>query len=670
MKRSRQSLPVRRAALLVLLATFVLAGSAAAQGLADSDTESASDDLKKMSLEALMEVEVTSVSRQPEKLLEAPSAIQVITGEDIHRYGAQRIPEALRLASNLDVAQKNSHDWGISARGFNTELSNKLLVMIDGRTVYTPLYSGVIWAAQDYLLEDLDRIEVVSGPGGTLWGANAVNGVISIISKSARDTQGLYAEGGGGNLLENFAAVRYGGKVGANTFYRVYAKHFSRDDEVLPDGRPFADSWFRNQAGFRIDSEGTNGNTFTLQGDIHGGEDGLQTGGENDVSGHNLLARWHRSSSPDSEITLQTYYDRTHFDSIVPAFVVDGNPLAPSGTFSDDLHTFDVDFQHRLRAGQRNRVVWGFGYRFTHNEIGNAPALGFFPAELDHNLFSAFVQNEFVVNDDLALIAGTKVEHNDYTGVEWEPSVRMQWTRTPTQTWWAAVSRAVRTPSRIDRDLSQPAPPNFVLLTGGENFASENVLAYEAGWRGRFGSTFDAAVSLFYNEYDDVRSTTFNPVTLFPLTFENDLEGETHGIELRGTWQARDWWRLHAGYALLREELRIEPGGTDINAALNETSDPEHRISLRSSMDLPQRFMLDWMARWVSERPGHDGPTPGELDAYAELDARLAWQASDRLELALIGQNLLHDQHGEYGFPTAVRAEIQRSVWAKASWRY
>jgi len=656
---------LHRGRCLVLGASLLVAVSTLAQ-----TPEPPVSSLKNMSLEQLMDVEVTSVSRAPEKLLEAASAIEVITNEEIRRSGATTLPEALRLADNLDVAQKNSHDWGISARGFNTELANKLLVMIDGRTVYTPLFSGVIWDTQDVLLADVDRIEVISGPGGTLWGANAVNGVINIISRNARDTQGLYLETGGGDVLRDFIAARYGGKLAPDAYFRVYGKLFDRGHEVLPNGSSFSDSWNKRQGGFRVDAAPSQRDALTLQGDVDSGRDDLQTGGQDHTSGLNVLGRWVRTMSGDSGLELHVYYDRTHLQQPEPPLLIGGNPATPAGTFRDDLDTWDLDFQHRFHPAEKHHVVWGLGYRLTDDRVGNAPALGFFPTNLRRNLFSGFIQDAIALRSDLTLTIGTKIEHNDYTGFEVEPNIRMQWNRTKRQTIWAAVSRAVRTPSRIDRDLSEAVPPYFVILAGNPDFSSEDVLAYEAGWRAQLGARADAALSAFYNQYADLRSTAFNPVTVFPLQFENDLEGQTHGLELSGNLQAQSWWRLHLGYALLREHLHVRPGGTDINNALNETSDPEQRAQLRSSMDLPKRTTLDATLRWVDIRPSHNGSVPGSLPGYIELDARAGWQMTDRLELALVGQNLLHDHHPEYGFPTAIRAEIRRSLYATAVWRY
>jgi iron complex outermembrane receptor protein len=637
---------------------------------AANDSLSSIGELKQLNVEELMNVQVTSVSRHPEKLIETASAIQVITQEDIRRSGATSIPEALRLADNLQVAQKNSHDWAISARGFNTNLGNKLLVMIDGRTVYTPLYSGVFWDAQDYLLEDIDRIEVISGPGGTLWGANAVNGVINIITKSAKDTQGLYAEGGGGSQPQEFGGVRYGGTVGAETQFRAYAKYFDRRDEVLGNGNPETDAWRQGRAGFRVDSQATSRDRLTVQGDYYDGHENVQTGGTGDASGQNLLGRWTRVFSDESDMALQTYLDQTHLADPFPPLSAGGRQFSPAGFLYDDLTTYDLDFQHRFPIGARNHVVWGLGYRLTHDAVIDAPAVGFFPAVLRQNLYSAFVQDEINLRRNLSFTLGTKLEHNDYTGFEFEPSARLSWTLSPNQALWSAISRAVRTPSRIDHDLSEGTPPYLVVLKGSSDFTSEAMIAYELGYRAQLNSKLSTSLSGFYNQYNDVRSTSITPRTLLPFFFANNLEGHTYGLEFSGDYEISESWSLHAGYTLLREHLTVERGAFDLSGARNETADPEHQFSIRSSVVLPKRVELAAGLRWVDTLHTNNGPTPGTVPSYFELETRLAWHATDRLELSLVGQNLLHNHHPEYGFPDPTRPEIQRSAYGKVAWSY
>jgi iron complex outermembrane recepter protein len=632
---------------------------------------------KKMSLEELMDQEVTSVAKQPQLLGQAPAAIQVVTGDAIRRSGAASLPEALRLADNLDVAQLSSSQWDISARGFNTSgFSDKLLVLMDGRSIYTPLLAGVIWNMQDYLLEDIDRIEVISGPGGTLWGANAMNGVINITSKSARDTQGLYVEAGGGNWLQDFTAVRYGGALASNVFYRVYGKYFDRDAEVYPDGTSAHDSWNRGQGGFRIDADGSAENQFTLQGDIFDGDNYSTPAGEGtpnaegNSGGGNLLGRWTHTFSDDADISLQLYYDRTHLEA---PFQSAG--AIPAGPLIEDLDTYDLDFQNRFPLGMWNKIVWGFGYRFTHDDVQDAPLVAFLPNTLDQNLFNAFVQDEIKLHENIFLTLGTKVEHNDYTGFEVEPSARIQWNITDRQMIWGAVSRAVRTPSRYDRNLSEPSPAYGTFLTGNSSFESETLLAYEVGYRAQLSRRLSGSLSAFYNDYNNLRSLSFTPPTFVPLYWGNNLEGDTYGFELSADYQILDWWRLHGGYDFLKENIHVKPGQTDLYNGLGETADPKNQIFLRSSMDLPGRTELDAGLRWIDTVHNNNGGAAGTVPSYAEMDVRVAWHATKNLEFSIVGQNLLHDQHAEAGYsgPTKIpptQEQIVRSVYGKVTWRF
>ena len=629
---------------------------------------------KKMSLEELMDQEVTSVAKQPEPYREAPAAIQVVTSDDIHRSGASSLPEALRLANNLDVAQQSSSQWDISARGFNPSgFSDKMLVLMDGRTLYTPLLAGVIWNMQDYLLEDIDRIEVISGPGGTLWGANAVNGVINIMSKSAKDTQGLYVEGGGGSWLQDFGAVRYGGTLTTNVYYRVYGKYFDRGPEVYADGNSAIDSWNRGQGGFRIDTDFASQNQFTLQGDIFGGDNNSTPGGEGTPNaegtsgGGNILGRWTHTYSDDSDMSLQLYYDRTHLGA---PFQSAG--AIPAGTLVDDLDTYDLDFRNRFPLGTWNNIVWGFGYRFTHDVVQDAPLVAFLPNTLDQNLYNGFVQDEIKLRENVFLTLGTKLEHNDYTGYEYEPSVRIQWNVTDRQMIWGAISRAVRTPSRYDRDLFEPSPAYGTFLgTNNSTFQSETVIAYELGYRAQFGKKVSGSLSTFYNDYDNLRSLT-NSAGGAPYFFANGLRADTYGFELSADYQILDWWRLHGGYDFLKENIYTKSGQTDLSHGLAETADPENQVFLRSSMDLPWRTELDTSFRWIDTvHTGSLGATtPGTVPSYAEMDVRLAWHATKNLEISVVGQNLLHDQHAEAGSPGPTQEQIVRGVYGKIAYRW
>lgn len=652
---------------LILMTACLSAPLPAAHAAAAESRDLSVNALKKMSLEELMNIQVVSVSRSPEKLSDATSSVQVITREDIRRAGATSLPEALRLASNLQVAQKNSHDWAISARGFNTDLANKLLVMIDGRTVYTPLFSGVFWNAQDYPLEDIDHIEVISGPGGTLWGANAVNGVINIITRRARDTQGLYLDAGGGSGLQDFADARYGGAIGSHVNYRVYAKYLDRDSNVFANGSDADDAWRMAQGGFRADSSWT-ADRITWQGDVYSNSNDTALDNRGRMRGVNTLGRWSHTLGNGSQTRLQLYYDHTHLDDPLGPYVINNITLAPAGILTDALDTYDIDFQHHVKLMQHHDVVWGLGYRHTHDEVGNTAALAFYPPVLDQSLYSGFIQDEVALSKQVSVTLGTKLEHNDYTGFELEPSVHLKWNINPQHMMWGAVSRAVRSPSRVDRDLSEPAA-GLVVLKGSKDFVSETVMAYEAGYRMQAGQRLIASLSTYYNDYQHVRSTSITPATLIPFYFANNLKGYTYGVELSGTWQAASWWRLRFGYSYLHENLRVTPGQFDLSNAQNETADPANQVMLRSMFDLPHQVQLDAALRWIDTLHINNGPVLGVVPSYFEADVRAGWHITSRLDIALIAHNLLHAHHPEYGFPDANRIEATRSIIGKVTWR-
>jgi len=604
--------------------------------------------LKKLSLDELQAIEVTSVSKRPEKLSETASAIQLITADDIRRSGAASLPEALRLASNLQVAQVDSRQWAISARGFNSTSSNKLLVLIDGRAVYTPLYAGVFWDAQDTLLEDIDRIEVISGPGATLWGANAVNGVINIITKTAKDSQGLLVTGGGGSELHGVGGMRYGGTLGAHIQFRAYGKYFDRDSSALPVGHQATDAWNMGQEGFRLDWDASPANSVSVQGDVYDGRIAQLGTKHVGVSGGNMLARWSQTFSKDSDLSLQMYYDRTHRD--IPA------------SFAEILNTYDAEFQHHFHPSGRHDVVWGLGYRSSSDDVGNSAALAFLPAQVTRRWFNGFVQDEVPLGDRLRLTLGTKIEHNDYTGVEWGPGSRLAWTLPRRQLLWGAISRAVRTPSRIDRELLTPGVPPF-LLTGGPNFVSETLVAYEVGYRSEPHERLSLTVATFYNDYDHIRSLEqVKPPAPIPLVIANGQAGTSYGAELTADYRVTDWWRIQTGYSGLHLDLGPKPGSTDKTFGSSESHTPNHQEFLRQSLDLPARLQVDVGFRYVGQIVNQTVP------AYGELEARLAWQARPALELSLVGQNLLHDRHAEFGVPST-RKEAERGVYGKVVWR-
>jgi iron complex outermembrane receptor protein len=612
--------------------------------------DTAAQALKRMSIEQLMTLEVTSVSKRPERLGQTASAIQVITQDDIRGSGASSLPEALRLASNLQVAQLDSRQWAISARGFNSTSANKLLVLIDGRTVYTPLFSGVFWDVQEVPLADIDRIEVISGPGATLWGANAVNGVINVITKDAKDTPGLLLSGGGGTELPGFGTARYGGALGARARYRIYGSRFARDPSVLPSGQDAPDDWHLGQGGFRLDWDASTVSRVTLQGDLYDGRIDQLSPGDIAVSGGNVVAKWGRTISETSDLTAQLYYDRTHRN--IP------------GTFGEDLDMYDVELQHQARLGARHDLVWGLGYRLMNDNVANTTALAFLPAHVARQWFTGFVQDEIaLVPNRLHVALGTKVEHNNYTGFEIQPSGRVNWTVSPSATLWAAVSRAVRTPSRIDREFFVPGQPPY-FLAGGPGFHSEEELAYELGYRHQHGS-FALSAATFYSRYHGLRSLEqVNPPAATPIVIGNGQDGESYGAELSAAYWLTPRWRVRAGYTELRVHIWPNPGSTDTSRGLTESQTPDHQLFVHSSVDLPAHVRLDAGLRAVGEIARRQVPS------YEELNARLSWQPTARLDLSIIGQNLLNPRHVEFGAPGPTRREIQRGVYGLLEWRF
>jgi iron complex outermembrane receptor protein len=630
---------LRKSRPLVALAVAGFTAGTAANAAPDADA------LKMLSFDELSNIEVTSVSKRSQKLVETAAAIEVITQNDIQRAGATNLPEALRLAGNLELAQINAAQWMISARGFNAPLSNKMLVLVDGRTVYTPLFSGVFWEAQDVLLEDVDRIEVISGPGATVWGANAVNGVINITTKSARDTQGLYLEAGGGDVLAEGAA-RYGGAISENTQFRAYGKYAERESTVSAAGVDPGNDVRHAQGGFRLDSVTPGGDLLTLQGDLY--ENTIDVPPQQIVSrGANVLGRWSRKLSDDSEFKLQAYVDRTHRDS--------------PGSYEDWITTYDLDFQQQLALGTRHKIVWGAGYRQVRDDF-HSRSIGLRPERVSLETSSAFVQDEIALAPDrLHLTVGTKIEDNDYTGVVWQPGVRLSWQLRDRQMLWSAISRALRTPARLDRGYY--APPVFL---GSPDLQSEKLIAYELGYRVQPHERVSLSVAGYYNDYDDIRSVEpANPPAPLPVEFLNGQKGESYGAELNAEYRVTDAWRLRASISELRLAIRPKPGSFDLTFGQAEAADSKHHALLRSSMDLARNLQLDATLRYVSRLENLLVAVPG----YSELDLRLAWLASGHLEVAVVGQNLLHARHPEIGVPS-VRQELERSVYARISWRY
>lgn len=635
-----------------------------------------SSELKILSLEQIMDVEIWSVSKKEEKASEAAAAVYVITQDDIRRSGALNIPEALRLAPGVQVARLNSHEWAISARGFTAPTSTKLQVLIDGRSVYSPLFSGVFWDVQDTLMEDIDRIEVIRGPGATLWGANAVNGVVNVITKSAKDTQGTLVTAGGGTEEKVFGGFRYGGSYKEDVHYRIYGKGFARDSMVLPSGRSSAEEWQQGQGGFRVDWDLSSVSMLTLQGDAYAGRvwetrplvftnppGSAISHDRTDLKGANVLGRWTRTLGEDSSFQAQMYYDRIH--RTIPR------------VFEEDRDIYDLDLQHRVPLGERHDLVYGIGYNATKDVAQNTPSIGWDPPSRLLQVFSAFAQDDItLIPDKLRLTIGSKFEHNSFTGFEYQPSGRIAWFPATNHTVWSAISRAVRTPSRLDRDfvshgsLGTPFPPgSYSEVLGSEQFESEDLLALELGYRVQPHPRVTLDLATFYNIYDNLRTVQFGSpntvggVTVLPLSIGNLMEGETYGGELAVGYQLVDRWRLSAGYTLLLEHLRIKSGSPPLTTGSGEGNDPVHQFFIRSFVNLPAHFEFDTSVRYVDQLPHPVVPS------YLTFDARLGWSPSERWELSLVGQNLLEKRHREFGTGPLAR-EVERSVYGKVTLRF
>jgi iron complex outermembrane recepter protein len=627
----------------VSIALGALWACAGAAGVARA-RETSNVDVYELSIEELMNSEVTSVSLRPQPLSRAPAAIDVITAEAIHRSGAQSLPEVLRLARNLEVAQIDAQRYAISARGFNSyEASNKLLVLIDGRSVYTPLYSGVFWDQQHVPLDDIERIEVVSGPGGTLWGANAVNGVINIITKDASETQGLFAEAFAGSNDQRLDA-RYGGSFGHSGRFRVFASGFALGPTLTLAGDDANDDWNGLQGGFRADWGGAE-NAFMVQGALYA--DDLDAGGSRE--GGHLQARWRRALDDGSSVELQSYYSGEQRDAAL---------RATPGTF-DSLATWDISLQHNTQLGQSHQVVWGVGYRVVDSEFINTlnPA-GFDEPRRTLETANVFVQDEIALRDDLALTLGLKLEDHDFTGLEYMPNVRMAWRPSDDVMVWGAISRAVRTPSRIDEELTFVGFPGFITTF---TFESEELLAYELGLRFQPTANSTLSATLYRHDYDKLRTSTLSPPAPggFPVFVGNGLEGEIYGLELWGDVAVSDDWRLSAGLTLLDSEFRTEPLSSDVNGS---GDDPGYQFFLRSQANLSPSVTLDLHLRAVEE------PAP-LVPAYVELDARMGWRLNERVEIALAGRNLLDEAHPE-SFDIAPLLQARRSVQLSARLSY
>jgi iron complex outermembrane recepter protein len=636
----------------LLLALAAAAGCCAAAAAELPTTRELAD----LSLEQLANLEVTSVSKKAERLSDAPASIFVITADDIRRSGVTSLPEALRLAPNLQVAQVSSSNYNIQARGINNNSANKLLVLIDGRSVYTPLFSGVFWDVQDVMLEDVERIEVISGPGGTLWGVNAVNGVINVITKSANATQGGLLSAGAGNRGSD-GALRYGAPLGADGHIRVYAKYFDRDHGSNARGIAINDGWSKAQAGFRADWNRANDQVM-VQGNAYRGTVGQPLPGSivtNDpfalapipISGVNLTGRWAHQLDGGSEVALQAYFDRT--ERTIPP------------VFAEKLDIVDVQLQHSMQWTAAYSLVWGGEYRYGMDRVTNSDVFAFLPAHLDQKWSSLFAQGEAKLRDDLELTLGARLERNDYTGVEFLPGVRLGWKIAADHLLWSAISRTVRAPSRLDRDAFVPGKPPF-LLDGGPDSRSEVAKVYEVGYRGQPFGKISYSVTAFHAQYDHLHTQEIAP-SRTSLVFANGMEARTTGVEMWGAWQAASWWRLAAGFTGQRERLQRKPGSNDTVSVGSAGRDPAHTWLVRSSMNLPANAEIDVTVRGVAALANPN------VSSYSTLDLRLGWRPRPDLELSLSARNLADGGHGEFT-SAQYRIEIGRSICAGFRWDF
>jgi iron complex outermembrane receptor protein len=638
--------------------------------------------LKTLTLEELSTIEVTTPSKEPVKAIQTPSAIYVITGEDIRRSGATSIPEALRLAPGVEVARIDGNKWSIGVRGFGSRLTRSVLVLIDGRTVYTTLFDGTYWEVQNTPMDDIDRIEVIRGPGGTIWGPNAVNGVIDIITKDAKETQEMRVSAGGGNEEQGFLNFRFGGGNGKDFSYRVYGMGFTRSPEDHPDGKNF-DDWRMGQAGFRMDWSRNNRDTFNLQGDLYDEEAGERVQAISYtqpysqivdanalLSGGNIMGRWKRILSEGNDIQVQVYYDRVN---------------RHEANFGETRNTFDVDFLQRLRLPARQQVSWGLGARIDPvHDIEVVSGLTFVPNQRTDYLLTGFLQDEIdLVNNRLSLTLGAKLLRTNFTtGINLEPSAQLLWTPSETQTVWAAFTHAVRTPSDAEENFNLSGyitttangTPYFARFNANPNFAPEQLNGYELGYRRVLGSKLYVDVAGFYNHYHDLFSEDFAgptfletspapPHFLLPAQFRNGLLGTTKGVEISPEWRPADFWRLRGSYSYLHMNLEKAPNSGDVGTAPGIVgSSPQHQVTIQSAFDLSKKLQLDLTYRYVSALPGQMVP------AYSTGDARIGWRIGRQFELSLAGRNLFQPSHAESGGDPGPLVGIKRSVYAKLTW--
>lgn len=642
-------------------------------------------DLTQLSIENLMNMEVTSVSKKEQKLSRTAAAVFVITRENIRNSGATNIPDLLRMVPGLQVAQINSNTWAITARGFDGQYSNKLLVLVDGRTVYSPIFSGTFWDSQSLLLENIERIEVIRGPGATVWGANAVNGVINITTKKAADTRGAQVTAGGGTSEQAFGTARYGGSIGSATSYRVDGGGFNGGHLPNLAGQNGEDDWHNFQGGFRVDAQASPKDSLTFEGDAYSGSKGEMVETIASISppmnavlnlrdrfsGWDVVSSWDHVASPHSETNLQINFD--HSDR-------------GDTTYGTGLSTLGIDFRHHVGWGDRQDFVWGLGYLMTTDELATTFRIAFTPPELTRQLFSSFVQDEIALQPDrLYLTVGAKLEHNDFTGFGFLPTVRIAWIVNERNMFWAAVSRALRTPSQSDRDIRVnqsvfPGPGNLPVLVsifGSPTRQDERLNAFEAGYRAEITKRLSFDGTVFYNDYDNLVSV--EPGTPFletvpapahlviPNVLSNLLYGETHGVELSVDWKATKRWTVSSGYSFLTMHLHRDATSQDSTSITGTQGGfPSQQAQLRSHLDLGSHWQWNAAAYFVGRLSAQAVPS------YTRLDSNVIWQPRKQFSISLVGQNLLRDHHLEYLGPdqTEDSSLIKRSAYAKITWQF
>jgi len=682
---SAESVSVRKGAARKLLAAALATVFAATSVRADESKQV--KDVTTMSVEDLMNMQVTSVSKRAQKVADAPAAVFVITQDDIQRSGARNIPELLEMVPGLEVARIDENKWAIGSRGFNGRFDDKLLVLIDGRSVYTPLFSGVYWDVQDVMLEDVERIEVIRGPGATLWGANAVDGVINIITKKAKDTQSALVKAGGGDEELTADGVRYGGSVGDKGYYRAYVKGFDFASSTSLTGQDAYDGWYQESGGFRSDWTLSPKDSLTVQGQMYQSMDGetltvpslsapysstFQNTGH--YSGGDVLSRWDHSFS-NSSISLLAYFDRTNF--------------ADPDLFVDHESVYDIEFQHDFHVGSSHNIVWGAGYRSIQDRSDSTFTVAVNPSQGQYNQFNAFFQDEIgFLNDRLRLTVGSKLDHNDFTGFDVEPNIRLLVNLSQNQSIWGAISRAVRTPAITEEGLQLneavvppgAAPfysplPVIEQVEGSTAFKSEDLLAYEVGYRVQATRTFSADIAAFYNNYTNLRTaepgTPFTepvgsatPVAVvYPFIAENKMSGGTYGLEPFFNWKIFPIWKIYANYSYLQMNIHKNADSLDPTADLPNGINPKNQAFFNSSLEVPWHIEQHVSVRYVDRLPGYDIPS------FESLDGGFRWSPARGVTLGFDGLNWLDHRHIEFipDFIDTVPTVVTRSIFGSVT---